>query len=151
MEGAKGRNETHGRLAGLANLVPTSNLLTLPARTKNPDSIVLDWTREVCSHQRRREGASLRSATPMPQPPQKARYKHSYIYIYIYLTLAALSHEVLHSLTAQKLHAVVLHGRLMALAPSARFFALALADTQFHSVPLLPRPKKQHTPRSLRC
>ena len=39
--------------------------------------------------------------------------------------------------------AVVLHGRLIALAHSARSFALALVDTQFQSVPLLPRPKKK--------
>ena len=38
--------------------------------------------------------------------------------------------------------AVVLHGRLIALAHSARYFALALVDTQFQSVPLFPRPKK---------
>ena len=38
--------------------------------------------------------------------------------------------------------AVVLHGRLIALAHSARSFALALVDTQFQSVPFLPRPKK---------
>ena len=37
--------------------------------------------------------------------------------------------------------AVVLHGRLIALAHSARSFALALLDTQFQSVPLLPRPE----------
>ena len=47
--------------------------------------------------------------------------------------------------------AVVLHGRLVALARSARAFALALIDAQFQSVPLFPRPKKQNAPRSLRC
>ena len=47
--------------------------------------------------------------------------------------------------------AVVLHGRLIALAPSARSFALALVDAQFQSVPLLPRPKKQNAPRNVRC
>ena len=38
--------------------------------------------------------------------------------------------------------AVVLHGRLIALAHSARSFALALVHTQFRSVSLLPRAKK---------
>ena len=47
--------------------------------------------------------------------------------------------------------AAVLHGRLVDLAYSARSFALALVDTQFQSVPFLPRPKKQYAPRSLRC
>ena len=34
---------------------------------------------------------------------------------------------------------------------SARSFALALVDAQLQPVPLLPRPKKQNAPRSLRC
>ena len=46
---------------------------------------------------------------------------------------------------------VVLRGRLIALAHSATSFALALVHTQFQPVPLLPRPKKQNAPRSLRC
>ena len=37
---------------------------------------------------------------------------------------------------------VVLHGRLIHLAHSARSFALSLADTLFQSVLLLPRLKK---------
>ena len=48
--------------------------------------------------------------------------------------------------------AAVNHGRLIALAHSARSFTPTLVDTQFQSVPLLPRLKKQNTaPRSLRC
>ena len=42
------------------------------------------------------------------------------------------------------LSVVVLHGRLIALAHSARSFALALVDSHFQSVPLLARPKKQN-------
>ena len=40
------------------------------------------------------------------------------------------------------------HGRLIALAQSARSFAPALVATPFQSVPLLPRPEKQNTPRT---
>ena len=47
--------------------------------------------------------------------------------------------------------AVVLYCRLIALAHSARSFALCLVDTKFQSVHLLPRKKKQSAPRSLRC
>ena len=47
--------------------------------------------------------------------------------------------------------AVVLHGCLVALALTTRSFALALVDTHFQSVPLLPRPITQNAPRSLWC
>ena len=46
--------------------------------------------------------------------------------------------------------AAVLRGRLIALAHSARPFALALVDAQFQSAPLLPRPKKKNAPRTSR-
>ena len=39
--------------------------------------------------------------------------------------------------------AVVLHGRLIALAHPAGSFTLALVDAQFQSVSLLPRPKNK--------
>ena len=39
--------------------------------------------------------------------------------------------------------AVVLRGRLIALAHSARSFALSLVHTQFQSVSLLPRQEKK--------
>ena len=45
----------------------------------------------------------------------------------------------------------VLHGRLIALAHSARSFARALVGTQIQSVVLLLYPTKHNAPRNLRC
>ena len=47
--------------------------------------------------------------------------------------------------------AVVVDGRLIALAHSARSFGLAVVDAQFQSFPLFPRPRKQNAPSCLRC
>ena len=46
---------------------------------------------------------------------------------------------------------VELHGLLVALAYSARSFALSLVETHFQSVPLLPRLKTQNYHFSLWC